>query len=158
MIAEIVTSLLRASLIAAIPLGIWLWGRFGPKKAWYFQTSATSVVFGVARFWYYVLPFLAIAFLLAGVDDWLLGQNPHTLPISFFVGIGCVVLGFVCGFLQPDWLSPSWLRRLKREHGDVIPKLIEDAVGMEKNELEQRLETWESLERWVADARHKHGL
>jgi hypothetical protein len=158
MTVELIASLLRASLIAAVPFGIWLWLWFTPKKTWFFQTSSTSIVFGVARFWYYVLPFLALAFLLAGVDDWLLGQNPHSLPISFFVGIGCVVLGFVCGFLQPSWLSPLWLRRLKREHGDIIPRLLEDAVGMDKRELERRLETWESLEQWVAEVRRKHEL
>lgn len=63
MAEPLIASLLRASLIAVIPFGIWLWLRFGSKKAWYFQTSTTSVVFGLARFWYYVLPFLAIAFL-----------------------------------------------------------------------------------------------
>lgn len=157
MIGELIGSLLRASLIAVIPFSIWLMGRFGSKKTWYFQTSATSVAFGVARFWYYVAPFLALAFLFFGVDDFFLGQDPNSGSIWFFVGIGCIVLGFVCGFLQPNWLSPSWLRRLKREHGEIIPLLLEDAVGMDKQELEQRLETWESLEQWVAEVRRKHG-
>ena len=155
---QLIASLLRASLIAAIPFGIWLWGRFGPKKMWFFQTSATSAVFGVARFWYYVAPFLAMAFLFFGISDWQLGQDPHSLSIWLFVGIGCIVLGFVCGFLQPSWLSPSWLRRLKREYGDVINLLLEDAIGMDKHELEKRLETWESLEQWVAEVRRKRGL
>lgn len=153
----LVESLLRASLIAIIPFSMWLWLGFGPKKSWYFQTSTTSIAFGLARFWYYVAPFLAIAFLFFGIDDYFLGRDPHKGSIWFFVGIGCIGLGFVCGFLQPDWLSPSWLRRLKREYGkNIINLLIEDAVGMSKRELEQRLETWEDLEQWVAEVRRKH--
>jgi hypothetical protein len=158
MISGLIASILRASLIAVIPFGIWLWLRFGPKRSWYFQTSATSVVFGVARFWYYVLPFLAMAFLFFGADDYFIGQDPYSGSAWFFVGIGCVVLGFVCGFLQPSWLSPPWLRRLKREHGDIIPRLLEDAVGMDKRELERRLKTWGSLEQWVAEVQRKYGL
>jgi hypothetical protein len=158
MVNELLASLLRASLIAAIPFGMWLWLWFNPKKTWYFQTSATSLVFGVTRFWYYVAPFLAVAFLFFGISDWSLSQDPYSTSSWFYVGLGCIALGFVCGFLQPSWLSPPWLRRLKREHRDVIPKLIEDAVGMDKRELERRLETWGSLEQWVAEVQRKHGL
>ncbi len=156
MAEQLISSLLRASLIAVIPFGIWLMGRFSQRKTWYFQTSATSVAFGLARFWYYVAPFLALAFLFFGVDDFFLGQDPHSGSIWLFVGIGNIGLGFTCGFLQPDWLSPPWLRLLKREYRDVVPRLIEDAIGMDKHMLEKRLETWESLEQWAAEVRRKH--
>jgi hypothetical protein len=156
--SELIASILRASLISIVPFGIWAWLYLNPKKTWFFQTSTTSVVFGVARFWYYVSPFLGVAFLFFGVSDWQLGQDPHSLSIWLFVGIGCIMLGFVLGFLQPSWLSPPWLRRLKREHGDVIDLLLEDTVGMDKYELERRLETWEAIEKWVAEVRRKHGL
>lgn len=155
---ELVDSLLRASLIAIIPFGIWLWGQFSSRKVWYFQTSTASIAFGVARFWYYVSPFLAITFLCFGVDDFLLSRNPYSDSIWSNIGIGCIVIGIICGFLKPTWLSPSWLRRLKREHGDVINLLLEDAVGMEKKELEQRLETWEAIEEWVDEVQQKHRL
>jgi hypothetical protein len=159
MISGLTTSILRVSLIAVIPFGIWLWLRFGPKRSWYFQTSATSVVFGVARFWYYVFPFLTLTFLCIGISNYFLSPDPHSGSSWFFIGVGLAILGFVMGFLQPSWISPPWLQRLKREYGkNVINLLIEDAVGMEKRELEQRLETWEATEQWVAEVQRKHGL
>lgn len=158
-IQGLINSLLRAFLIAVIPFGIWLLGKFGTKKNWYFQTSTTSIVFGLARFWYYVFPFVALAFLFFGVSDWQLGEDPHKLSIWLFVGIGCIVIGFICGFLQPDWLSPAWLRRLRREYGqETIDLLVEDAVGMDKEQLEQRSYTWQDLEDWVTEVEHKHKL
>lgn len=151
-------SVLRASIIAIMPLTIWLIGRFGSKKTWYFQTSSTSIAFGVARFWYYVMPFLAIAFLFFGVDDFFLGQNPQQGSVWSNVGLGCVIVGFICGFLQPSWLSPGWLRRLKREHGEVLPYLLKDAVGMDKAKLESHTRTWADLEAWVIEVQHKWRL
>jgi hypothetical protein len=48
---------------------------------------------------------------------------------------------------------------LRRKYGkDAINLLIEDAVGMDKYELERRLETWEAIEQWVTEVRRKHGL
>ena len=155
---ELIASVLRVSIIAIIPFIIWITGRFGSKKTWYFQTSSTSIAFGVARFWYYVFPFIAVAFLCFGVDGYYLGQNPHETSVWLFIGIGCFIAGFVCGFLQPDWLSPGWLRRLKREHGEAIPWLLEDAVGMDKAKLETKTRNWKDLENWVAEVRRKHEL
>jgi hypothetical protein len=154
----LIVSILRASLIAIFPLGLWAVGRFGTSKVWYFQTSVTSMVFGLARFWYYVLPFLGLMFLFGGVGDYYLGQNPHSTSTWFYVSMACIPIGFICGFLQPDWLSPAWLRRLKQEHGTVIPLLFEDAVGMDKKTLKSKTQTWADLEAWVAEVQQKHGL
>lgn len=157
--SELISSILRASLIAAIPFGIWIWLYFNPKKTWFFRTSTNAVVFGVIRFWYYVAPFLGVAFLFFGIDDYFLGLNPYTGSIWFFVGLGSIAIGFVCGFIQPNWLSPPWLRRLRREYGDdVIDLLIEDAIGMDKYDLEQRLETKEAMEQWIAEVQSKDGV
>lgn len=154
----LIASLLRASIIAVLPLGIWLKIRFGSKKTWYFQTSSTSIAFGVARFWYYVGPFFAAFFLLGGIEDFYLAQDPHSGSPWLFLSMGCIVIGFICGFLQPNWLSPGWLRRLKREHGEAIPWLLEDAVGMSKAKLEIKTETWAALEAWVIEVRQKHEM
>ena len=154
----LIVSILRASLIAIFPLGLWAVGRFGTSKVWYFQTSVTSMVFGLARFWYYVLPFLGLMFLFGGVDNYYLGLNPNSGSIWFYVGMACIPIGFVCGFWQPDWLSPAWLRRLKQQCENVIPLLIEDAVGMDKKTLQSKTETWEHLEAWVDEVQQKHRL
>ncbi len=156
--SELISSILRASIIAILPLAIWAKGRFGSNKAWFFQTTATSLSFGLARFWYYVSPFLGLMFLFGGVSDYYLGQDPHSNSKWFYVGMACIPVGFACGFLQPGWLSPAWLRRLKREHGEIIPLLFEDAVGMSKEQLDAKTRIWEDLEVWVAEVRHKHGL
>lgn len=140
-------------------MALWLHRYLGSSKTWFFKTSGSALAFGVARFWYYVAPFLTLAFILFGISA-ATGDDPYSrVPVYWMlVGWGCIILGFVFGFLQPSWLSPPWLRRLKREHGDVMKELIEDAVGMDKNELEKRLETWESLEQWVSEVQGKHGL
>lgn len=152
----LIESVLRASIIAVIPLLIWAFGRFGSKKTWYFQTSSTSIAFGVARFWYYVSPFLGISFLIMGVSDYYLGHNPNSSSIWLYFSMACIPIGFVCGFLQPDWLSPGWLRRLKREYGEAIPWLLEDAFGISKVELDAKTRKWEDLEKWVEEVRNKN--
>lgn len=147
-------------LISAVIMAFWLRRYLSSNKTWFFQTSSSAVVFGVARFWYYVTPCLAFAFLLFGIST-AMGGDPYSMVPVYWViaGWGCIILGFVFGFLQPIWFSPSWLRQLKREYGkDTINLLIEDAVGMDKYELERRLKTWEAIEAWVAETRRKHGL
>lgn len=155
----VLTRLWPFLLIGAAIMALWFQRHLSSNKVWFFQTSSSAIVFGVARFWYYVAPFLALAFLLFGISA-AVGDDPHSnVPMYWvLVGGGCGILGLVFGFLQPSWFSPPWLRRLKREHGDAIPLLIEDAVGMDKHELERRLETWENLERWVEEVQRKHGL
>jgi hypothetical protein len=146
-------------LISAVIVGLWLQRYLSSSKIWFFQTASSAVLVGAARFWYYVVPFLALAFLLFGMSS-ATGEDPHSMvPVYWiFAGWGFIILGLVAGFLQPTWLSPPWLRRLKREYRDVIPHLVEDAVGMDKYMLAKRLETWESLEQWVAEVQRKHGL
>ena len=124
----LLASILRASLIAVVPFGLWIWGYFTSNKTWYFQASNTSIIFGLARFWYYVFPFLAIFFVSAGINDYYLGQDRHSGLIWLYVGIGSVAIGFICGFLQPNWLSPHWLRRLKREHGKLFQSFLKKAL------------------------------
>ncbi len=156
--SELIISILRASIIAILPLAMWVKGRFGSSKVWFFQTTATSLGFGLARFWYYVFPFLGLAFVFAGIDDYYLGQNPQVGSNWFYVAMACIPIGFTCGFLQPSWLSPAWLRQLKREHGEIIPLLFEDAVGMSKEQLDAKTRIWDDLEAWVVEVRYKHGL
>jgi hypothetical protein len=155
----VITRLWPFILIGAVIMALWFHRYFDSSKVWFFQTSSSAFAFGVARFWYYVAPSLALAFVLFGISA-AIGDDPYSrAPVYWmFAGWGCIILGFVFGFLQPSWLSPPWLRRLKREHGDIIPKLLEDAVEMDKRELERHLETWETLEQWVAEVRHKYGL
>ena len=89
----LIASVLRVSTIAIIPFVIWIIGRFGSKKVWYFQTSSTSIAFGVARFWYYVSPFITIAFLCFGVDDYYLDQNPHETSVWLYIGTDGIAHG-----------------------------------------------------------------
>ena len=149
-------------LISVVIMAFWLQRYLSTNKLWYFQTSSSAIAFGVARFWYYVVPFMAVAFICFGLGGYW-GNNPYdpaykTSTYWTFAGLGSIVIGIICGFLKPTWLAPSWLRRLKREHGDVTNLLLEDSIGMEKKELERRLETREAIEVWIAEVRRKHGL
>jgi hypothetical protein len=156
----VITRLWPFALISTTIMMFWLHRYLGLSKVWFFQTSSSAIAFGLARFWYYVAPFLGLAFLLFGISA-TVGSDPHSMiPVYWvFGGWGCIILGFILGFLQPSWLSPTWLRRLKQEYGNaMINLLIEDAVGMNKSQLEQRLATWEDIEGWVAEVRHNRGL
>ena len=143
------------SIIVSVVIMIFWFQRFlATNKLWYFQTSGSAIVVGVARFWYFVAPFLAIAFFCFGISR-LWTEDPYDPAYKISVYWTCtgfmnIIIGFICGFLQPNWLSPAWLRRLRREYGQrVIELMIDDAIDLEKYELQRRTETWEALKAWA---------
>jgi hypothetical protein len=56
-------------------------------------------------------------------------------------------------YLEPAWLSPTWYRWLKKEHGDILPDLAAEARRLGRKEWMKRVRTQEDLERWVEDFR-----
>jgi hypothetical protein len=146
-------------LVSIVLMFLWLRRYLNSNKLWYFQTSSSAVAFGAARFWYYVFPFFTLTCVFFGIKE-LLRIDPYDPAYKIAsrwmdAGVVSIVIGFVCGFLQPSWLSPSWLRKLRQEYGKgVINLLIDDAIGMEKDELAQRLETWEDIEAWITEVQN----
>ena len=149
------------SLIVSTTLMIfWIQRYKSPDKSWFFQTSGSAIMVGVARFWYYVIPFMALGWIVMGIGDfWALGgalDQTYTISVYWmFAGLAVMAFGIIYAFWQPNWLSPPWLRKLKREHGEIIDELVIDAVGMDKQVLRRRLETWESIEEWISEVEQK---
>lgn len=156
--SSLLNSVARASILAIMPMGLWAICFWGSNKTWYFQTSTTSMSFGLARFWYFVFPFLGIAFLFFGVADFYLGKDPQSTSIWFYVGVACILVGFICGFTQPNLLSPHWLKRLKSQYGIILPFLLEDAVGMDKKDLKAKTTKWVDLEEWISEVCEKNNI
>lgn len=149
--------------VSTVLMVLWIQRYKSTDKTWFFRTSGSAVMVGVARFWYYVFPFMALGWIIMGIGDfWELGgplDPAYAISVYWmFAGLVVIVFGIVFGFRQPNWLSPPWLRRLKREHGDIINELLIDAVGLDKQELGRRLETWENIEEWIARVEYQNKI
>jgi len=67
-------------------------------------------------------------------------------------------LGVVFAIIPIPWLYPAWYRWLRSNHDDIMPTLKREAKEMGGWKWQERVRTWESLERWVDEVRRKHNL
>lgn len=127
----------------------------GKSKAWFLQKSypvllPKAIVFAM-------IP-MGMVWLFGAVIVWIPEKAIRgqaflygAMPI-FFVGI-------LLAMIQPKWLLPKWYRWLVENHQDILPLLEEEARQLgSKDEWERRAATQKSLEQWVVEVRHKHGL
>jgi hypothetical protein len=99
---------------------------------------------------------IGIAFLIFAI-----ATIPQSVDISLSivgVGLGFGVLGLIFAFIQPSFLKPAWLKWLEREHGEIMPLLIQDANNMGLDVWNKRIQTQADLEVWVAEVRRKYKL
>ena len=75
-----------------------------------------------------------------------------------YIGIPLLFLMVMLAEWQPTWILPKWLRWLKKEHGDIISILWDEARKRDRWEWEEQVRTQQGLEAWVAEVRHKHHL
>jgi len=102
----------------------------------------------------------ALRFLISTLV-WAIAAIPDSTDLSLFIiyiGIGFGVLGCIFYVFQPSFLKPAWLKWLEREHGDIMPLLIQDVHELGDSVWQKRVETQAGLEDWVAEVRRKHGV
>ena len=134
----------------------WVRMRLGLDKRWFVIPAAPLI----SRGFYFFLPSFVLGFAIGLVDLWQIALDPYSnkgTPL-LFVGFGFWGLGFVFSYFEPDWLSPTWYRWLKREHGDILPYLEQEANRLGRTNWLRRVRTQEGLEEWVAEVRRKHNL
>ena len=145
-------------LCLAVPFafGVW-WGfmRLGHDKRWFVMPG-----YYISRNFYFALPpfITGLLFLILGVV--FVGQDPNS-TIGMYMSLASFVfygLAFVFAYLEPDWLAPEWYRWLKREHGNILPILAQEAHQLGRAEWLKRVQTQADLEAWVAEVRQKHRL
>jgi hypothetical protein len=145
------TKIITTFFVFVVPglflLGRGIWMLKGGAKAWYFARHLYAG--GV----YAQIP-LGITFLWFAIATM---PESHDIQLLFvYVGSAFGIVGVVFNFLRPSFLKPAWLKRLERQHSDIMPILDKEA-----NEM--GLETWEKyvdnrgLDVWVAEVRRKHG-
>lgn len=104
----------------------WLLMRLGYDKRWFVMPSEPLI----SRGFYFFLPTFVLGFAFALVDMLRVASDPHNSSLGtpfLSIGVGFWVLGFVFAYFEPNWLSPDWYRWLKREHGDILPYLEQEA-------------------------------
>ncbi len=129
--------------------------RSGRSKIWFLQKSYPFIAPKAIAF--ALIP-MGIVFLLMAATGWI--PDVGDVRGKTFV-YGCMPLFFISLILamwQPRWLLPQWYNWLLDKHRDIIYLLEEEARRLGGEEWERRASTQESLEAWVAEVRHKHGL
>jgi hypothetical protein len=132
----------------------WIRMRLGLDKRW-FVVPATPLI---SRGFYFALPTFVVGFAIFLVDMLQGVLDPFADPTLTLVAFGFLGSGFIFAYFEPDWLSPAWYRWLKKEHGDILPYLAEEAHRLGRKEWLKRVETQEDLERWAEEVRHKYTL
>jgi hypothetical protein len=141
--------------LVLIAFGIWwIRMRLGLDKRWFVVPAAPLISRGV----YFALPTFVVGFAIFLVDMLQGILDPFADPTLTFVSFGFLGSGFIFAYFEPDWLSPAWYRWLKKEHGDILPYLAEEAHRLGREEWLKRVETREDLERWAEEVRHKYTL
>jgi hypothetical protein len=132
----------------------WIRAKLGLDKRWFVMPAAPFI----SRGFYFALPTFVIGFAVGLIGLLSVAVDPYADPTLMFVAFGFWGMGFIFAYFEPDWLSPAWYRRLKKEHGDILPHLAEEAHQLGREEWLKRVETQEDLERWAEEVRHKYTL
>jgi hypothetical protein len=134
----------------------WIRMRLGLDKRWFVMPARAVVSSG----FYFALPAIILGFVTAiwGLLLVILDPRGDDIPFPFYITFGLLGLGYVFAYFEPNWLSPEWYRWLKKEHGDILEDLAEEAHWLGREEWLKQVETQKDLERWVEDFRRRHGL
>jgi len=155
---EIPTDFYGNCLFLFICIGFLIWwtmARMGLDKRWFIVPASPYVSSG----FYFFLPTGMLGLLIGLVGFVIELVSPNVNTIGFYCGAFMLwPLGFLFAYLEPGWMSPAWYRWLKKEHGDILPMLIEDAEQIGRAAWLEQTKTQQGLEQWVAEVRHKHGL
>lgn len=108
----------------------------------------------ISRNFYFALPTTVIGLIIGFMGLLLPSLDPNA--DSVLVAFAIFGLGFLLAYLEPDWMSPTWYRWLKREHIDILPYLAQEAHQLGREEWLSRVKTQADLEQWVAEVRRKH--
>ena len=130
--------------------------RLGLDKRWFVMPAEPLI----SRGFYFFLPSFLVGSAIMLVSTLFVIRDPNNndvLLLQFSV-LGFWVLGFTFAYFEPEWLAPTWYRWLKREHGDILPYLEQEANSLGRAAWLKRVQTQEGLEEWVADVRRKHKL
>jgi hypothetical protein len=132
----------------------WIRAKLGLDKRWFVVPAAPFI----SRGFYFALPTFVIGFAVGLIGLLSVAVDPYADPTLMFVAFGFWGMGFIFAYFEPDWLSPAWYRWLKKEHGDILPYLAEEAHQLGRKEWLKQVQTQEDLERWVEEVRHKYTL
>jgi len=130
--------------------------RLGLDKRWFVMPARALI----SRNFYFALPAIILGFIagIAGMLVVAIDPLGDDIPFPFYLAMGFLAMSFVFAYLEPDWMSPDWYRWLKKEHGDILPYLADEAHQMGRQEWLRQVETQDDLERWVEKFRHERGL
>ncbi len=146
---------LACLLLVDIAFAIWwIRMRLGLDKRWFVVPAAPLI----SRGFYFALPTFVVGFAIGLVDILLIVRDPHADSTLSLIGLGIIGFGYIPAYFEPDWMSPAWYRWLKKEHGDILPYLAEEAHQLGRTEWLKRVQTQADLERWVEDYRSRHGV
>jgi hypothetical protein len=142
-----------------VPIAFALWWirmKLGLDKRWFVMPAAPFI----SRNFYFALPTFVLGFVIGLIGVVLVAFDPNSDEALFFfyITFGLLGLGFIFAYFEPDWLSPAWYCWLKKEHGDILPYLAEEAHQLGRKEWLKRVETREDLERWAEEVRHKYTM
>jgi hypothetical protein len=147
------TLCLAAWFVVPIVFGIWwIRARLGLDKRWFVVPAAPLI----SRGFYFTLPAFLLGFTVGLAGLLLPSLDPNAN--SVLVALALWGSGLALAYFEPNWLSPTWYRWLKKEHGDILPYLAEEAHQLGREEWLKQVQTQEDLERWAKEVRHKYTL
>ena len=129
-------------------VGILVWtGRF---KRWYLHEG--DPLYDPKEFLYVWIP-LGLGILSFGLAAFLPTQ-PKRLAVFLWVSLPLMLAAGLLLFWTPDWIKPTWVRWLEKNHEDILLLLLREA--RKTPNWEKRVATREGLEAWVAEVRDKY--
>ena len=142
-------------IIPIIFIIFWVRMRLGLDKRWFVVPAAPFV----SRSFYFALPTFVLGFVIVIISGLLYILNPHIngMPL-LYIAWGLWGISFIFAYFEPKWMSPRWYNELKEKHGDILPYLAHEAHKLGRKRWLQISATPESLEKWIAEFRAKHGL
>jgi hypothetical protein len=133
----------------------WIRMRLGLDKRWFVVPAAPLI----SRGFYFALPTFVVGFAIVLLTMLLFFLDPEAdLVFPLVAAWGLWGMGFIFAYFEPEWLSPAWYRWLKKEHGDILPYLAEEAHQLGRKKWLKQVQTQEDLERWAEEVRRKYTL
>ncbi len=146
-------------LFLAIGIGFFLVGLsmiFRSDKFWWWTESTATVPTNIV---FAAFPAALLFFLLAYIFYFQSSLSTEVKDnLTFFVGIPLFIIAMILSIWQPRWLKPKWLRWLEANHGSIIQLLREEAREEEWSVWQEKVETQEGLEAWVAEVRERNSV
>ena len=119
--------------------------QIGRYKQWWLIESTPIVP---TSFAYVVIPTGLLVLMVSGLLVY--PASPNTRGMAFTILIfPMLLIIIILSMWQPSWLTPKWLRWLKKHYGYLIPLLRVDAIKMGKRNWERQVNTQEGLEEWA---------